>query len=101
IDPGPQSVQFYDQYQGASQRTASFAASPNAGQTFPPPLQPNSITSLGNLRCTQQDGANRLLVLGGFGNSGSMVTGFGNPKIETFANNDGWFDDISDGPVTA
>ncbi|MDB5071368.1 MAG: hypothetical protein JWM87_2479 [Candidatus Eremiobacteraeota bacterium] len=101
IDPGPQSVQFYDQYQGASQRTASFSASPNSGQTFPPPLQPNSITTLGEIRSTQQDGANRLLVLGGLGNSGSMKTGFGNPKIETFANNDGWFDDISDGPVTA
>jgi hypothetical protein len=30
-----------------------------------------------------------------------MLDGFGNPKIEQYANNDGWFDDTSDGPVKA
>ena len=40
-------------------------------------------------------------MLGGYGNSGSFKSGFGEPRIESFANNDGWFDDISDGPVTA
>jgi hypothetical protein len=45
----------------------------------------------------QTDGAGRLLVLGGFGSSGSPV----NAALTTFANNDGWHDDVSDGPVTA
>jgi hypothetical protein len=45
----------------------------------------------------QTDSAGRLIVLGGFGNSGSPT----NVPLTTFANNDGWHDDISDGPVTA
>jgi hypothetical protein len=45
----------------------------------------------------QTDSAGRLLVLGGFGNSGSPISA----PIRTFANNDGWHDDISDGPVAA
>jgi hypothetical protein len=96
IDPGPRTVSFM----ATKQRRASFA---NDGPpaSFPPELLPHSIASLGDLVCTQHDNRNRLLVLGGFGNSGSMQQGFGNPKIETYANNDGWFDDVSDGPVTA
>jgi hypothetical protein len=49
---------------------------------------------LGEIRTDEQG---RLLVLGGFGRSESPV----NAPIEEFANNDGWFDDVSDGPVTA
>ena len=98
IDPGPRTVLF----QNEKQRTAAFAPTTDgAPETFPPNLIPNSVTTLGELRCRQTDNTNRLLVLGGLGNSGSMNTGFGNPKIENYANNDGWFDDISDGPVTA
>jgi hypothetical protein len=48
---------------------------------------------LGELR-TDEKG--RLLVLGGFGKSQSN-----DPFIEDYANNDGWYDDTSDGPVTA
>lgn len=95
IDPGPRSVSF-------TGTQHSVFDNQSAGPTnFPPELTPHSISSLGELRCTQQANANRLLVLGGFGNSGSMLGGFGNPKIEAYANNDGWFDDTSDGPVTA
>ena len=99
IDPGPQTVSYKDK----KQRTAQFAKGQNPGytQSFPPPLTPNSIDTLGELKVTQQDKHNRLLVLGGFGNSGSMKTGFGQPMITQYANNDGWFDDISDGPVQA
>jgi hypothetical protein len=46
--------------------------------------------------CT--DGAGRLLVLGGRGRSGSVPPGV---EITEFANNDRWFDDVSDGPVSA
>lgn len=49
---------------------------------------------LGELRT---DEAGRLLVLGGNGRSFSP---FG-AQLTTFANNDGWCDDTSDGPVTA
>ncbi len=99
IDPGPQTVS----YQNADQRTAHFAKGKNPGytQTFPPPLAPNSINTLGELKATQQNNHNRLIVLGGYGNSGSYKTGFGNPVITNYANNDGWFDDTSDGPVQA
>lgn len=98
IDPGPRSVRF----KPAKARRADFTAGGSTGPTnFPPPLTPSSIATLGQLVCTQQDNHNRLLVLGGFGNSGTMKSGFGNPKIESFANSDGWFDDVADGPVTA
>jgi hypothetical protein len=96
IDPGPRSVSFKNE----KQRKAT-VDDPGPPASFPPTLLPHSIASLGDLICTQQNNRNRLLVLGGFGNSGSMQAGFGNPKIETYANNDGWFDDVSDGPVGA
>lgn len=96
IDPGPRSVNFAD----PAKRTAQFARGGGV-ETFPPPLQPRSIDTLGELRATQQDNFDRLLVLGGFGNSGSCLAGFGQPMIHAYANNDGWFDDTSDGPVKA
>lgn len=49
---------------------------------------------LGELRT---DAAGRLIVLGGHGKSASYN---GAPAV-TFANNDGWHDDVADGPVTA
>ena len=96
IDPGPRSVAFGN----PKQRAARFARGGGV-ESFPPPLQPSSIDTLGEIRATQQDPFNRLLVLGGFGNSGSCKAGFGQPMIESYANNDGWFDDVSDGPVNA
>ncbi len=45
----------------------------------------------------QTDKAGRLIVLGGRGVSES----FDGSKALDFANNDGWHDDVSDGPVTA
>ena len=99
IDPGPQTVN----YTNAKQRTAQFAKGQNPGytQSFPPPLKPYSIKTLGELKVIQQGNYNRLLVLGGHGRSGSYKKGFGEPVIKNYANNDGWFDDISDGPVIA
>lgn len=99
IDPGPQTVS----YSNEKQRVAQLAKGQNPGytQSFPPPLQPNSVNTLGEIRAIQQGQNLRLLVLGGHGNSGSYKTGFGDPVIKHYANNDGWFDDVSDGPVTA
>ena len=51
--------------------------------------------SLGELRT---DTAGRLLVLGGRGLSGSVPP---NLPVTHFADNPGWYDDVSDGPVTA
>ena len=48
------------------------------------------------------DDSGRLLVLGGHGNRGSfLTTGSAIRASTTYANSDGWFDDISDGPVMA
>ncbi len=95
IDPGPRTVDH------AEQRTARFSREgfDVYAPTFPPPLQPNSIDTLGDLLT---DDTGRLLVLGGHGNSGSYrFDEFGQPRIDDYANNDGWFDDTSDGPVMA
>jgi hypothetical protein len=77
IDPGPRTVS------GPSQ-SATFDTGTFLGTPVP----------LGEIRT---DSRGRLLVLGGFGRSGSPL---GVP-LATFANNDRWFDDVSDGPVTA
>ncbi|MGH9280686.1 MAG: LodA/GoxA family CTQ-dependent oxidase [Acidimicrobiales bacterium] len=98
IDPGVQSVDCVDR------RSAEFARGSNPGQsqTFPPALRPFPIDTLGGLKT---DSRWRLVLLGGHGCSGSFLTGegtgFGEPKITSYANNDGWFDDVSDGPVSA
>ena len=92
-DPGSQSVSLHNP-------KAHFAKGKNPGypQNFPPEnIAPHPITTLGELRVNEQNGHQRLIVLGGYGHSGSV----GVPVITNFANNDGWFDDISDGPVTA
>lgn len=94
IDPGPQSINC------TQKREAEFAKgkNPNYAQTFPPALQPFSIDTLGKIMTNDH---NELIVLGGNGYSGSFLNGPGEPKIEAYANNDGWFDDTSDGPVYA
>jgi len=94
IDPGPRIVT-------ASKRRASFDRSGegNYATTFPPQdLAPHSIDTLGEMI---MDDAGRLLVLGGHGRSGSEKSGPGEPQITQYANNDGWYDDTSDGPVMA
>ena len=80
IDPGALSIQGPDQ-SGAGYRF-------DRGRFCGKPVY------LGELRT---DSAGRLLVLGGHGHSASYD---GRPAV-TFANNDGWHDDVSDGPVTA
>lgn len=94
IDPGPHVVN------ATTLRKASFDRAESAlyAPVFPPPLSPCSIDTLGDMLT---DDRGRLLVLGGHGNSGSFKTGFGQPRIDSYANTDGWFDDTSDGPVMA
>jgi hypothetical protein len=47
------------------------------------------------------DDAGRLIVLGGFGKSQSVASELERQKIEKFADNDDWCDDVSDGPIGA
>jgi len=78
IDPGPRSL-------AGPHRIATFDGGAFRGRKVP----------LGEART---DESGRLLVLGGFGTSASVPKG---RRLETFANNDGWHDDVSDGPVAA
>jgi hypothetical protein len=95
IDPGPQVVSLLSNRRAKFDRgTGDLYAS-----TFPPEdLEPRKIDTLGEI--LSNDGA-QLLVLGGHGDSGTFLHGFGQPRIDHYANNNGWFDDTSDGPVTA
>lgn len=54
----------------------------------------NDINSLGEIYTDPQG---RLIVVGGFGHSGTTANV---PNITTYANNDDWFDDTSDGSVS-
>ncbi|HEX4965037.1 MAG TPA: LodA/GoxA family CTQ-dependent oxidase [Thermoanaerobaculia bacterium] len=74
------------------------------GVMIPPVvMSPEREVQLGELRTDDQG---RLIVLGGFGQSGSLIPnnpiGFLNlESVSTYANNDYWYDDSSDGPVSA
>lgn len=57
----------------------------------------NKLVNLGNIRTDHQQ---RLIVLGGSGRSESLSTPPA-PIGSDFYNNPDWFDDVSDGPVTA
>ena len=80
IDPGPRTIS------GTNVSGKKYRL--DGGNFFGKPV------SLGEVRT---DDAGRLVVLGGHGISASKDK---TPAM-TFANNDGWHDDVSDGPVTA
>lgn len=79
IDPGPRSVC------GPNQKSQPF----DTGQFF------DRKVYLGELLT---DAEGRLQFLGGLGKSDTPFPGF---TLTTFANNSGWYDDTSDGPVMA
>lgn len=81
IDPGPRTIEGKNQNGGKK-------------HTFDTGKFMGTNVYLGELRT---DEAGRLIVLGGRGKSAS----FDGTVAITFANNEGWHDDISDGPVTA
>lgn len=80
IDPGPRSIRGVN----AAGAAYHFDSGTFHGTRVP----------LGELRT---DGSGHLLVLGGFGHSAS----FNASPLKHISNNDGWHDDISDGPVMA
>jgi hypothetical protein len=65
-----------------------------AAELWPKPQPTPSITSLGQLRT---DDKGRLVVIPAGGVAGVR----GGAPITEYANNDGWFDDVCDGPITA
>ena len=81
IDPGPRSIH------GANAQGPTYRFDSGTFLGAPVPL--------GELRT---DAQGHLLVFGGLGTSGTPLP---NNPATTFANNDGWHDDISDGPVGA
>jgi L-Lysine epsilon oxidase N-terminal/L-lysine epsilon oxidase C-terminal domain len=93
IDPGPRSIS------GANASGVHFSRDTIPGDYqgyFPPTnLEPKRIDTLGELRTDDQG---RLLFLGGYGHAGSDSK---DPDIEQYANNNGWWDDTSDGAVRA
>ena len=93
IDPGPRSIS------GRDKRGVEFSRKTiprDYKGSFPPPkLKPDSIDTLGELRTDSQG---RLLVLGGLGHAGSDIDP---PSIADYANNNGWWDDTSDGSIEA
>jgi len=95
IDPGPRFVNTTDRRRASFDRGGGSVYAP----VFPPPdLNPHAIDTLGEILT---DAQGRLLVLGGHGKAGTTNTGVGHPRIDHYANNNGWFDDTSDGPVMA
>ena len=93
IDPGPRTISGINK--GGVEFSRSTIPSGYPG-TFPPKdLKPLPIDTLGEL-ATDKDG--RLRVIGGLGSSGSNMA---TPIIQQYANNDGWWDDTSDGTVSA
>jgi hypothetical protein len=90
---------------------AGYASGAQAAQVFDSSSVPSSYPSswpidskgggpvvpyLGQL---QSDAQGRLLVIGGRGVA--AYQSLTQPDLPTYANNEGWFDDVADGPVTA
>lgn len=113
IDPGPRAIR------GASAAPVAFdteapitfanekgeiEALPNYPRNFPT-LGTNAFPAGGRLDTLGQlrtDEHGRLLVLGGYGRTFSMTTEYGTYFQFIYdVNNNGWFDDAADGPVSA
>ena len=86
LDPGKQSVFLRHKVQ-------KFLCETFMSVRFKPVLE------LGRL--IYEEGTGRLIVLGGHGRAGTPFPDEFSLDNGDFANHDGWFDDISDGPVTA
>ncbi len=82
---------------GPSATPQVFTHTGNPSETYPrKPDGSPVIDYLGQLRT---DDAGRLIVLGGMGKADYNTAT--RPPLPTYANNDNWFDDASDGPVSA
>jgi hypothetical protein len=93
IDPGPRGIDGEGSpvQQGGGAKSTSFDTGLFRETTVP----------LGGLKVDEHG---RLLVLGGSGNSGSVTSepiGAKSGRTDYWVNNDNWYDDTADGPVTA
>jgi L-Lysine epsilon oxidase N-terminal/L-lysine epsilon oxidase C-terminal domain len=100
IDPGPRQISGVDAGGDAEHRFDSGGIGPLVAPSPKGPSPASAMTArvivpLGELRT---DHLGRLLVLAANGSSGSVLDD--NP-IKDYANNDYWYDDTADGPVTA
>src|SRR5262249_41956697 len=86
LDPGPQSVKGDD-----TVTVAHFAIDHDLKKNKPSGETKLKIRTLGELR---SDADGHLIVIGGMGQS-DFDPGLGRETIQHFANNDGWFDDMS------
>ncbi|MET0397021.1 MAG: LodA/GoxA family CTQ-dependent oxidase [Longimicrobiaceae bacterium] len=96
IDPRPRRIAGADQEVEVSE-----GGSGTPDETWPPPfVNGRRIQSLGTL---YTDEAGRLKVAGGYGTSGTPNANRMPPVLPDIQwnNNDEWWDDVSDGPVTA
>jgi L-lysine 6-oxidase len=105
IDPGPRTVSSAGEIKEFRRGTAPTGYP----ETFPPPLIPkpvdssgNSVDSIDTLGEIRMDHG-RLVFLPGLGHSGTLESSphLGTNGILDYVNNDRWFDDVCDGPVTA
>jgi len=92
LDPGPQRVNG-----GDTVTVAHLVIDRDLKKNKPSGETKLKIRTLGELR---SDADGHLIVIGGMGQS-DFDPGLGDETIGDFANNDGWFDDMSDGPVQA
>ncbi len=96
IDPRPRTV-VADGTAATAEVSKGTSGDP-AAETWPPPFTGGKrIESLGTLKT---DDRGRLTVAGGFGTSGTPGPLPPDGHLN-YDNNDDWFDDVSDGPVTA
>lgn len=95
IDPRPRSITANRATPPAPVEFRKGKSANPASELWPTPAPAPAIETLGTLM-TDADG--RLIVLGGKGIAARQP---GSSDIDNYANNDGWFDDVSDGPVTA
>lgn len=90
LDPGLRTISGANKTHKLTKGTAPTGSTERWPAT--PPTPP--ITELGELRT---DSAGRVVVLGGRG----QISSIPGASVTRYANNDGWYDDVSDGPVTA
>ncbi|MBI3408064.1 MAG: hypothetical protein HY040_06870 [Planctomycetes bacterium] len=92
IDPGPRTA-------SAAGTFVEFRKGGGGGfpETWPAPLLNGNAPGIETLGLMQVHPDFSMTVIGGSGNSGSI----NGSNIVNYANNPGWFDDTSDGPVTA
>lgn len=98
IDAGPRTIKGHNEVGERYHFTKATAPKDYQGTHFPDaPLSPTNepIETLGELRT---DAYGRLLVLGGLGISGTTSE---EVSLPSYANNNGWWDDTSDGVVSA